>query len=248
MAHPRFFVPDLSTNRLVDLSPEDARHALNVLRLKIGDDVTLFDGRGLEAIGQITECRKAQVEIGIASPQEISRELSGHLQLFVSLPKGDRQKQLVEILVPLGVHSLTPLICQRSVAQPTENAMDRLRRMVIESCKQCGRNQLMSIQPSITLQDLASPNRTATPQACSLRCFAHPYGKAISLLTAFQGQPPKSSTSACVLVGPEGGLTDSEVQHLVGAGWQQVHLGARILRIETAAIAVAATWAAWQEP
>lgn len=252
MSHPRFYTTQIPNVGQVDLNPEDARHACSVLRLRIGDRVSLFDGQGNESAGEIVRCGKSAVTVQVDALQRLSRELSSQLLLFVSLPKGDRQKQLVDVLVQLGVHAMTPLVCQRSVAQPTDNTLERLQRTVIESSKQCGRNQLMLILPPVSLQQLASSHSSwnvagAGIETPPLRLFAHPIGADKSLLAALQPAIKNQLTSAAIAIGPEGGLTEQESAHLASNGWQQVHLGRRILRVETAAIFAAATWAAWQE-
>ncbi len=278
MSDPRFYVPVIPSDSSVQLSSEDARHAHSVLRLRVGDRVKLFDGRGMEASAVIDSNGKSNVSVSVSRLEEVSRDLAGNLELIVSLPKGDRQKQLVDMLVQLGVHALTPLICQRSVAQPTTNAIERLQRMVIESSKQCGRNRLMRIRPAVTLGDLVAQTKhtqTALNQAASsenlsdqsiaetetaipaglsaadatgpLRLFAHPYGSRVSLLEMFRRPFETRISSAQIAIGPEGGFSADEVLQLVSDGWQQVYLGERILRIETAAIMVAATWAAWND-
>ncbi len=236
MALPRFHVSQLTGNSSIELSRQDARHALNVLRLRVGDELQLFDGLGHEGKGRITNCGPSGVAVEVQAIDSISRELSGQLDLFVSLPKGDRQKTLVDMLVQLGVHSLTPLKCQRSVAQPTSEALKRIERWAIESNKQCGRNQLMQIKPSIAVSEL--------PHQKSCGLFAHPHGTSNPLLSTLNN-PDSPHQSLQAAIGPEGGFTDDECGLLIELGWQPVSLGNRILRIETAAVMVASIWAAW---
>lgn len=285
MAISRFFLPTLPAGGVVQLDDQDARHAVQVLRLRAGDTIRLFDGQGNEASCHIVSTGRSSLELQIEKRESISRELPGHLQLIVSLPKGDRQKTLVETLVQLGVHCLTPLSCQRSVAQPTQQAIERLRRSVIESSKQCGRNHLMEIQsplvlttidqfppivPSETRNDHSEAAEQSAPlqsvdssqptaltfqvvdsrlgKLNELKLFAHPYGATLSLDQAFrQSSHDDLLPPTKVLIGPEGGLSQEECQWLIDHGWQQVSLGQRILRIETAAIMMASIWAAGQE-
>lgn len=251
MSPPRFYVNSLALAGQLSLTSDDARHAQSVLRLKTDDEVELFDGKGLQAVGRIVRTGRSQIEVSIQETQAVSRELNNKLELLVALPKGDRQKQLVDLLVQLGVDQLTPLECDRSVAQPTENALERLRRSVIESSKQCGRNQLMKINQPTRIQSLATETRAAVPDHThenlpsqpNLRLFAHPYGSSGSLIEKLQ-RAADCRLNAQAVIGPEGGLTSDECQLLVQSGWNQVSLGKRILRIETAAVMIAATWAA----
>jgi 16S rRNA (uracil1498-N3)-methyltransferase len=151
------------------------------------------------------------------------------LTLAVALPKGERQKWLVEKLTELGVARLVPLVADRGVAEATPAALERLRRGVIEACKQCGRSLLMEIGEPATLEDLAARH------AECLRLVAHPDGGAVADAVADAGRQP-----ICAAVGPEGGFTDDEIARAAGLGFHRVSLGPLILRVETAAIALAA--------
>jgi 16S rRNA (uracil1498-N3)-methyltransferase len=161
------------------------------------------------------------------------------LVVGVALPKGDRQKLLVEKLTELGVTTLVPLITERGVAQPTASAAERLSRTVIEAAKQCRRNRLMKIaEPQAWGDWIASGWLESSPIAAheppARRLIAHPGGQSLSAINLREPLPTQ------VAIGPEGGITDAEVTAAVAAGWQQVSLGARIFRVETAAIALAA--------
>ena len=171
--------------------------------------------------------------------REIDRELPFPLVVGVALPKGDRQKWLVEKLTELGVTTLVPLVTERGVAQPTAAALERLRRSVIEAAKQCGRNRLMKISEPQAWIDWSStfPIAGELRQPEELHLVAHPGGKP---LQQFIGVRPRAAQLA---IGPEGGFTDAEVDTATRAGWQTVELGPRILRVETAAIALAAAFA-----
>ncbi|MBX3423172.1 MAG: 16S rRNA (uracil(1498)-N(3))-methyltransferase [Pirellulaceae bacterium] len=248
MSRCRFYVPELPQCGNVLLSAEDSRHAATVLRLRPGDHVELFDGQGLVAQASIVHSSKSSVSVEIATTMTEAIEHSGGLDLLVSLPKGDRQKALIDMLVQLDVRSLIPLECQRSVAQPTSQVIERLRRAVIEASKQCCRNYLMKVQPAVSLTALlASPQATVAASAPSpCRWFAHPYGVSQPLVDMLDGfREQKAPGTAQVIVGPEGGLSNEECSALRAVGWQQINLGRRILRIETAAIKIAAVWAAW---
>jgi len=245
MNSPRFYVPEIANQEIVSLTADDAKHAKSVLRLRSGDRVILFDGVGLEAEGEIISCGRSQVAVAVALSHSVSREVSQRLELFVSLPKGDRQKQMIDMLVQLGVHALSPLVCQRSVAHPTDTALDRLRRSIVESSKQCGRNQLMQIGRPTVLSDLCRPGLSFNQNSHCL--FAHPYGSCRDLRSVLQSSSVTCESTTIVLVGPEGGFSEAEVQRLLDSHWFQFHLGPRVLRIETAAVSIAAAWAIWNE-
>src|SRR3954466_10304744 len=134
----------------VTLHGPEAHHLLHVMRASPGDEVTLFDGSGAAFSVVVESTKRTEVELRIVERREIDRELPFPLIVGVALPKGDRQKWLVEKLTELGVTTLVPLITERSISVPSDSAVARLRRAVIEAAKQCGRNRLMQIAPSQT--------------------------------------------------------------------------------------------------
>ncbi len=221
----RFFVEVPIQGPHARLVEGEAQHVAKVMRAKIGDQITLFDGSGAEFLATITNLSKQAVDVEIVERREIDRELARDLTIAVALPKGDRQQWLVEKLTELGATRIVPLVCQRSVAQPVESALARLRRWSIEAAKQCGRNRLLEIAAPEKW-----PHYAATATA-TIRLFAHPGMDAKHAL----GGPHDALIAA---IGPEGGWSDEEVAIAVASGWQAVSLGPRILRVETAAIAL----------
>lgn len=231
MSIPRFYLPELTPT--CELSKADSVHASNVLRLSVGDAVEVFDGHGGFARAEITQSNKRATLLELGEIQSDASQSRFDLHVIVALPKGDRQKMLIDGLTQLGVSSVIPLICERQVAQATEKSLERLRRGVIESCKQCGRNRLMEIQSAKKIYELVDDSKTAT---CY---FAHPYtlpGGSPVPISQLSIQP---NSEAFVLIGPEGGLSEDECEQLHAAGWQNVSLGPHILRIEMAAISSA---------
>jgi 16S rRNA (uracil1498-N3)-methyltransferase len=230
----RYFVahPITGTETLLD-GPE-AHHLIHVMRVRPGAAVVLFDGSGAEFAAVVEQVGRSEVRLSVSSRQQIDRELPVRVTLGVALPKGDRQKWLVEKAVELGVACLVPLRTARSVADPAAQALQRLRRTVIEASKQCGRNCLMEIAEPAPWTDFAAIGDNAAP-----RLLAHPGGPGLARPTR-QSQTTPLPAAAILAVGPEGGFTDEEVALAAAAGWQTVDLGARILRIETAAFLLVA--------
>lgn len=231
----RFYSANPIRDTDFELSGDEAHHLEKVMRTPPGAIVVVFDGSGCEFRAEVLSYRKGTAALRTLERREISREGAVSLHLGVALPKGDRQKVLIEKLVELGTTRLTPLISRRGVAQPTDGALARLERSVTEACKQCRRNLRMEIAAPQTWE------RFAAETAADLRLLAHvapPDGALPSPLPA-----PIAGTSLVAAVGPEGGWTDEEVAVAVAAGWRIVTLGPRILRVETAAVALAA-WAA----
>ena len=225
----RFYVDRTIDLPHVVLRGDEARHLSQVMRAKGGEQVTLFDGSGAEFAARVTQVKKNEVELEIAERRELSRELPFELTMAVALPKGERQKWLVEKLTELGVTRLVPLITERGVAQPVEAALDRLRRGVIEASKQCGRNQLMEVAEALSVEQLLT-----SVDARGKLLLADPSGEP---LTDSSGDRRDDLTAA---VGPEGGFSPGEIAAARAAEWQVVSLGKRVLRVETAAIALAA--------
>lgn len=224
---PICFEPD-GVSR-VTLGGSEAHHLIHVMRAGPGACVVLFDGSGAEFPARVERAGRAEVELTILRRQEVDRELPRHVTLAVSLPKGDRQRWLVEKTVELGVTELIPLAVARSVAQPVRQALDRLRRTVIEASKQCGRNRLMRIAEPTDWPALIEATREE-PQ----RWLAHP-----SLDGHSAERLPEPGDRVLMAVGPEGGFTEEEVALAAAACWQPIDLGPRTLRTETAALAMA---------
>ncbi|TWT75626.1 Ribosomal RNA small subunit methyltransferase E [Posidoniimonas polymericola] len=223
----RFFCEEPVTGDSALLSGAEAHHLLHVMRAKAGDAITLFDGSGAEFDAEVATASRSSVEARVLARREVDRERPRPLVLAVALPKGDRQKVLVEKLTELGVSRLIPLVTERTVAKLSGGALDKLRRGVIEASKQCGRNVLMTIDEPMSFADAIG----AAPENAN-RLVAHP-GEA-------EADAGPDAAELWRLVGPEGGFTDAEVAAAEAAGWSRASLGRAILRTETAAIALAA--------
>ena len=251
----RFFIEPPVSGPRATLAGDEARHLTRVMRSAVDDEVILFDGSGAEFLARIASVSKSQVALAIKERRLIDRELPWRLTLAVALPKGERQKWLVEKATELGVARLVPLVTERGVAQPVEAALARLRRTVIEASKQCGRNRLMEIgepvgaagwfaNESSGFRVQGSGQETGTRQESGIE---NPVPSCLQLIADPSGGPlasvPRASGDLTCAVGPEGGFTPAELAAAEEHGWQCVSLGASILRVETAAVALAA-WAA----
>lgn len=212
----------------VTLGGSEAHHLIHVMRARPGDCVVLFDGSGAEFPSRVARVGRAEVELTVLERHEIDRELPRPVVLGVSLPKGDRQRWLVEKAVELGVAELVPLVTMRSVAQPVRQALDRLRRATVEASKQCGRNRLMRIA-----EPVAWPEFIEATRGEPLRLLAQP-GSRGPLCDL-----PTSADRVLAAVGPEGGFAAEEVTMAEAAGWRPVDLGPRTMRVETAALVLA---------
>jgi 16S rRNA (uracil1498-N3)-methyltransferase len=230
----RYFVAEPIVGDRARIADEEAHHLAHVMRAKPGQEVVLFDGSGAEWQARVTRVGRSEVELELLARQEVDRELSCEVTLGVALPKGDRQRWLVEKAVELGVRRIVPLITVRGVAQPADKSLGRLRRSVIEASKQCGRNRLLEIGPPMTCADYFATEQFGG----SWRVLADPCG-AQSLATSLVENGRKSPTALIFVIGPEGGFTEGEITAARSQGWAAVSLGSRILRVETAALYLA---------
>ena len=224
----RFFLASPPATGRAVLTGDEARHLSRVLRAAVGDEVLLFDGCGRSWPARVAVIGRDTVELETGEPR-IEPADGTRLTLAVALPKGERQKWLVEKLTELGVAKLVPLVTERGVAEATPAAVARLERGVIEASKQCGRDTLMEI---------------AAPASVAALVAATPAG-VIGLVADPQGQPLDAAgwpatTEVIALVGPEGGFSPAELAAAEAAGWPRITLGHYVLRIETAAMALAA--------
>ncbi len=227
----RFYCPQLVESGSVLLVETEAHHVAHVLRHEVGDVVELFNGHGLVATCRISAIRKRDVELEVL---DFRREQQPQtvLTLATAVPKGDRLDWLIEKTTELGVSRIIPIITARSIVDPRASKLDKLRQTVITACKQSGRNHLMEITAVTSWNDLlrgfSSDQRVL---------IAHP-GKNEAVGTPTTSSPDIRPVVA--VIGPEGGFNDEEVQSALAAGAEAIQLGPHILRIETAAIALAA--------
>jgi 16S rRNA (uracil1498-N3)-methyltransferase len=213
----------------VILQGAEAHHLATVCRWHPGDAVCLFNGDGRQYPARIEEVGRRRVTLEVFAVESPARELPFRLEIAAPLPRGDRAQFLLEKLTELGVTAFVPLQTARSVVHPRDTKLDKLQRHVIEASKQCGRNVLLHVRPLVEWS--AFCRGAELPER---RVVAHPGGEKKGADTGV------GDTVAAV--GPEGGFTDDEIALARAAGWRLLDLGPRILRVETAAIALALLW------
>ncbi len=215
------------------LDPEAARHATTVLRLKAGAPLLLFDGRGGEYRAELLRGGK-QAAVRVLQHHAIERESPLDITLVQGIAKGEKMDYLVQKAVELGVTRIVPLASERGVVKLKDAARAEKKRqhwqsVAISACEQCGRNRLPAIEPVTAL-----PAYLAS-QPAGLRLLLDP--DAGEHLTARQAAAPHTLVA---LVGPEGGLSDNEMEFARRAGFGAVRIGPRVLRTETAGLALLA--------
>lgn len=243
MSRRRFYAsPDAFDLKLglVMLAEDEARHLRDVLRLKTGDDVSVFDGEGKEFHCRVEESRRnsARLEI-VQETRPLKPESLLQLTLAVALLKGEKFDLVVQKATELGVVEVVPVVTKLADIRLRDNSdaakrVTRWQRIALEAAKQSGRARVPTISEPVNFAALV---KTAAPDAA--------FGRV--MFTEREGQSLKnaqavlvSKTSALTaLIGSEGGWTDEELQTAIDAGWILITLGGRTLRAETAAIAVA---------
>jgi 16S rRNA (uracil1498-N3)-methyltransferase len=237
MVEPLFYSEQLAEpGATLLLTGDEARHAAAARRLHDGDTLWLFDGHGGIARATLRRiaARGRTLELRIEERRSEPPPRPA-LHLACALPKGDRQQVLLDMATQLGMTRFTPLDCARSVVRSGANSPARWRKICLEACKQSRRLYLPAIEENSTAPDVA---RRAVAEASQV-WLAHPAAQAVSI-TAAINQPANDVT---LLVGPEGGFTETEIEQAVAAGAKPLTLGASILRIETAAVALVAAFA-----
>ena len=230
----RVYLPDPpATSQPFALPAAAARH-VQVRRLQPGDAFTVFDGRGVEWPARVQAMGRHEVVAVLGAAQPVDRELPLRVTLAVGVPANERMDWLVEKATELGVASIRPLQCERSVLRLDGERGQRRRehwQSVAEAAAgQCGRTRLPTIAP---MQPLAAMLAATPPDAATLRWVLSLRADAVTPRRPHGG-------AVTLLSGPEGGLSPAEEDAARAAGWQPVTLGPRVLRAETAPLAVLA--------
>jgi 16S rRNA (uracil1498-N3)-methyltransferase len=243
MRIPRIYVDaDLSAGGGIDLPAAAAHHLVRVLRMHEGDPVVLFNGRGGEYAGRISETQNAQVKIAGLEFSPIERESPLQLTLAQGISRGERMDYTLQKAVELGIAEIVPIWMERSTVKSdaVRDAKRGLhwRGIVISACEQCGRNRVPVVHNSMNLLDcFAKPGH-------GLKLLLH--GGESSGLRGLGGEGIATDSTITLLAGPEGGFAPAEIEAAIAAGFRPVRLGPRTLRTETAALAaLAAIQALW---
>lgn len=224
-----FYSPRISASTVV-LQDSEAHHAINVLRMKQHDTIRLFDGKGTTAEGHIAAISRREVQIAVETVVVHQRPERPRLFVAAAPPKGDRLKWMIEKLTELGVDRFIPLQTSRSVVHPGASKLDKLNATIVSAAKQSGNIWMMELSPPVSFRELLA-------QHDSHYVLAHP------------SPPPNASESDCppspaadsqtILIGPEGGFSDEEVEYADQKNSQRISWPGSILRIETAAVVFA---------
>ena len=231
MTRRRFFAPPSAFNlskKSVTLTADEARHLREVLRLKPGDEVSVFDGEGKEFRARVVQARRESAELELQNELEPARPESPlRITLAVALLKGEKFDLVVQKATELGVARFVPLITRYADIKLRDEAdankrVARWQRIALEAAKQCGRAVVPEVSLPVNLSSVFS-------ESCLL--FSEKGGRGLTQI---------KTDKITAIIGSEGGWSDQELDEARAAGVDIVTLGGRILRAETAAITAAA--------
>lgn len=230
---PRFFTTQISEKKGV-ITGEDAKHIIKSLRMKIGEEIVLCDTQGTDYYGKIHMITQTQVEVEIEKITPTFSEPNLQTHLFQALPKGDKMDTIVQKAVELGVNQVTPVLTQFCVSRPDEKSLGkkiaRWQKVATEAAKQSGRGIVPKINACMDLNgylNFIKTNKDGT------HLFAYEKGGVPLSCVNIAG-----AERVTILVGSEGGFSEAEAQNIIEAGAVTVTLGKRILRCETAPVAL----------
>jgi 16S rRNA (uracil1498-N3)-methyltransferase len=243
---PRFFCPSaLHTGEDLSLPAGTARH-VQVLRLQPDHEITLFNGQGGEFKAVVTHMGRSEVSVRVGEHHPIERELSIQVNLWSSITANERMDWLLEKATELGAATLLPITAERSVlklkGERADKKLAHWQAIAVASSEQCGRNRVLQVGQATTLTQ-ALEQLTAAPSqearwVLSLSPGTRLIQEMIQTIRSTHDQGATQPTEIIVLSGPEGGLSPTEEAQAIAAGFVPVSLGNRVLRAETAPVAV----------
>src|SRR5438477_2120625 len=232
---PRFYVDTALRAGASIMLPEDsAHHGVHVLRIRTGDDITLFNGRGGEYAARIASIERLKLLVDVLEHRALERESPLRMVLVQGVSAGERMDFTIRKAVELGAAEIHPVLAASSVARPKgERAAARQahwQKIAIAACEQCGRNQIPTVHAMLAAVDYRGGTgiKLLLSPASELR-FSHAL---------------KDGSEFTIAAGPEAGFNPDEEAAFLDAGFVPVRLGARVLRTETAALAALAALSA----
>jgi 16S rRNA (uracil1498-N3)-methyltransferase len=230
MRKTRIFVDQpLQEAKTLMLADEAAHHVARVLRLRSGDPLILFDGRGGEYEAEISTVDKRSVEVQIKQYREIDKGSPLHITLAQGISRGQKMDFIIQKAVELGVERIIPLMTEHGNVhldeQRQQKKFEHWHGVIIGACEQSGCDKIPELVSPLAFDDwLALDNGM-------IKLILHPEsGTSLAKLSRPAG-------GLTLLIGPEGGFSDGEIQRACAAGYQVINIGPRILRTETAALA-----------
>ncbi|MBM4348494.1 MAG: 16S rRNA (uracil(1498)-N(3))-methyltransferase [Deltaproteobacteria bacterium] len=229
----RFYVPVLHVEKdLLKISGQEARHIQRVLRLRTGDGIVVFDGSGREYEGVIVGEEPTAVVIKVRTIFSSKEESPIEIVLAQSLLKGEKMDYLIQKATELGVRKIIPFFSSRSVPRPdrakTLERHQRLERIAVEASKQCGRGMITRIEPLCDYSEMLS---LASRESLRIVLDEREGRRLKEVL-----RESKDQRRIFFVVGPEGGMSQEEIEKSKKTGFIPVFMGRRIMRAETASL------------
>lgn len=233
MRTPRIFLDQSLTVGEVCSLPRDRSHYVSrVLRLREDRPLVVFNGQGGEFMARLTEVRNNEVTVEVESHLDVDRESPLKTELAIGISRGDRMDWIIQKATELGVHEISPLYTERTEVKlrgpRLEKKQEHWRQVTVSACEQCQRNRLPRLNEPVVLTDFLGNCRSNS------KLIMHPDTEGRSL---FGAEKPAGVT---ILVGPEGGFSEEEVELAKRQGFATWQLGPRVLRTETAPVAALA--------
>ena len=211
------------------LTGDEARHLSQVLRIKPGETVTIFDGRGRRAKAEVLSVSRDLVSLKLGETLTPPPPLPA-ITLAQAIPKGKNMDLIVQKAVELGVARIQPLVTKNTIVQPGEGKSDKWRRNALEACKQCGQDTLPRINDPLPFKNWIHDSAGIG----GLKIIASLAPGARPIRETLRSHP--DVREATLLIGPEGDFTAEEIQAAIDAGFLPVSLGNIVLRVETATL------------
>ncbi|MER2491907.1 16S rRNA (uracil(1498)-N(3))-methyltransferase [Catenovulum sediminis] len=226
----RIFQPEeLIVNSELELSSDAANHVGRVLRLQNGHPIVLFNGNGFDYECEIIQVERKSVRVKIKEKNSVNNESQLKIHLAQVISRGDKMDFTLQKAVELGVHEISPLISERCGvklnAERMQKKTEQWQKIVQSACEQCGRAFVPKVNPVIQLEELLNTSFSG------VRLNLHPQAK------FGIGGLDKKTQQVQLLIGPEGGLSDEEIEKARQANFTDILMGPRVLRTETAGLA-----------
>lgn len=232
MRIPRFYqASDMQVGNELELSPVNHRHAIQVLRLKTGENIVLFNGRGGEYSAKIITVEKKASQVLLESHDCVDRESTLKMTLAVANIKSDKMDFAIQKAVELGVTTIQPVYTQRSVIKIKTNRLEKKMRhwqgVIVAACEQSGRTEIPRLNKPCSLNNAME----SCPEGACIAMLPHSSVKLKDLRLDLQ------THGLTLFIGPEGGFSPEEEKIMRENSVESVNFGKRILRAETAAVA-----------
>ncbi len=223
----RFHLPPAAWNSDPTLAGDEARHLAQVLRMRVGEEIIVFDGAGRRALAVIVSVSRDRVALRLGEIRPSPLPLP-EIILAQAIPKGKNMDFIVQKSVELGVSAIQPLVTRNTVVQPGSDKVEKWRRTALEACKQCGQDTLPEIAAPLDFDAWIGKSQCGLRLIASLASGARPFREVLRELP--------DTERVTLLIGPEGDFTQAEIGQALAAGFVPISLGNIVLRVETAAL------------